>query len=276
MLNTICVGRIVRVGDLVTIPDGNGGTFNKVWFHLATDKQNRKKLEEKYPNDKYVGTDFVYCTAVGAIADLIANYCNYTNPATGKLVSRQVEVVGRFESFRSNSNQLVITGYNQDGSVASYQEYACYNVLNWRLNVDRLILLDKNPNPNTNINTLGNNNNIVVNNNVPPVVTPPVIQQPAPQPVQTQVPVTPVAPQPQVQVPPVIPQVQVPPVTPQAPVPPVTPAPQQPVGAPQVPPVTPVQPQATVPPVTPQPQAPTGMPEVSVPDINMTTEEAPF
>ena len=269
MLNTICVGRIVRVGDLVTIPDGNGGTFNKVWFHLATDKQNRKKLEEKYPNDKYIGTDFVYCTAVGAIADLIANYCNYTNPATGKLVSRQVEIVGRFESFRSNSNQLVITGYNQDGTVANYQEYACYNVLNWRLNVDRLILLDKNPNPNTNINTLGNNNNIVVNNNVPPVVTPPVMQQPV-----MQQP----APQPQVQVPPVIPQVQVPPVTPQAPVPPVTPAPQQPVGAPQVPPVPPVtpQPQATVPPVQPQPQAPTGMPEVSVPDINMTTEEAPF
>lgn len=266
MLNTICVGRIVRVGDLVTIPDGNGGTFNKVWFHLATDKQNRKKLEEKYPNDKYIGTDFVYCTAVGAIADLIANYCNYVSPTTGKLVSRQVEIVGRFESFRSNSNQLVITGYNQDGTVANYQEYACYNVLNWRLNVDRLILLDKNPNPNTNINTLGNNNNIVVNNNVPPVVTPPVMQQPAPQP-QMQVP--PVAPQPQVQVPPVIPQVQVPPVTP---------APQQPVGAPQVPPVQPTQPQVTVPPVTPAPQvqAPTGMPEVSVPDINMTTEEAPF
>lgn len=272
MLNTICVGRIVRVGDLVTVPDGNGGTFNKVWFHLATDKQNRKKLEERYPNDKYIGTDFVYCTAVGAIADLIANYCNYTSPTTGKLVSRQVEIVGRFESFRNNSNQLVITGYNQDGSVANYQEYACYNVLNWRLNVDRLILLDKNPNPNTNINTMGNNNNIVVNNNVPPVVTPPVVnQQPVMQPQSVMQPQPFMQPQTQpVGAPSVtpVPQVAVPQVnsTPQVSIP------QQPVGTPQVPPVQQVQPQ--VPPVAPQVQ--TGMPEVSVPEINMTTEEAPF
>lgn len=101
MLRTICSGRTVWVKDLVVEKrQGPNGEFDSksILFRIATPRNYTRTVMKDGQQVEERPTDFILCRANGATAQVIADNCSAVD-ATGKLISRHLELIGHIETY---------------------------------------------------------------------------------------------------------------------------------------------------------------------------------
>lgn len=105
MLRTTCNGRTVWVKELVVEKrQGPNGEFDakSILFKIATDRNYTRTVMKDGQQVEERPTDFILCRANGATAQVIKDHCTAVDPATGKLISRQLGLVGHIETYQTD------------------------------------------------------------------------------------------------------------------------------------------------------------------------------
>jgi hypothetical protein len=151
--NVFCDVRTVgQISNLTKFKDKKGEEVSFITFKVVSNREYKSnfKIGDKAVNDYQ--SDFIFCKAVGNIADMIErskevqSTKEYKGVVTNKYKSIHIALRGKIETYTKARNAETITKIvTISGNSAKVEFKPTMNVLETILSVDHIEFLDKNP-----------------------------------------------------------------------------------------------------------------------------------